>query len=226
MNPTNFLFIILIILFIFYLISKKKIILKILSLNIFLIIIIAFFPIGSLGLKYLEKDFIIKKEYKNIKNILVLSGADERIIASINLAYQNPDSKVFYVGGNAYLIKNNDNDDPTIARKFYNELNFNMDRVIFIGKSRNTIENFKEIKELNLKYSDTILITSAYHMKRSMMIAKKQGVKVMPYPVNLISRSKTPLLNSYQVFDVVTNLLKFNTFFREILGIIAVKITN
>ena len=226
MNPTNFLFIILIILFIFYLISKKKIILKILSLNIFLIIIIAFFPIGSLGLKYLEKDFIIKKEYKNIKNILVLSGADERIIASINLAYQNPDSKVFYVGGNAYLIKNNDNDDPTIARKFYNELNFNMDRVIFIGKSRNTIENFKEIKELNLKYSDTILITSAYHMKRSMMIAKKQGVKVMPYPVNLISRSKTPLLNSYQVFDVVTNLSKFNTFFREILGIIVVKITN
>ena len=125
------------------------------------------FPTGSLGLKYLEKDFIIKKEYKNIKNILVLSGADERIIASISLAYQYPEAKVFYVGGNAYLVKNNDNDDPTIAKKFYNELNFDMDRINFIGKSRNTIENFKEIKELNLKYSETILITSAYHMKRS-----------------------------------------------------------
>ena len=69
LNPTNFLFIILGILFICYLISKRKIILKILSLNIFLIIIVAFFPAGSLGLKYLEKDFIIKKEYKNIKNL-------------------------------------------------------------------------------------------------------------------------------------------------------------
>ncbi|MBD1157991.1 YdcF family protein [Pelagibacterales bacterium SAG-MED17] len=226
MNPTNFLFIVLIILFIFYLISKRKIILKILSLNIFLIIIIAFFPTGSLGLKYLEKDFIIKKKYKNIKNILVLSGADERIIASISLAYQYPNSKVFYVGGNAYLVKNNDNDDPTIAKKFYNDLNFDMDRINFIGKSRNTIENFKEIKELNLKYSETVLITSAYHMKRSMMIAEKQGVKVLPYPVNTISRSKTPLLNSYQVFDIVNNLSKFNTFFREILGIIAFKITS
>ena len=226
MNPTNFLFIILIILFIFYLIGKRKIILKILSLNIFLIIIIAFFPIGFLGLKYLENDFIIKKEYKNIKNILVLSGADERIIASISLAYQHPDSKVFYVGGNAYLIKNNDNDDPTIAKKFYNELNFDMDRINFIGKSRNTIENFKEIKELNLKYSETVLITSAYHMRRSMMIAAKQGVKVLPYPVNTTSRLKTPLLNSYQVFDIVNNLSKFNTFFREILGIIAFKITS
>ena len=226
LNPTNFLFIILIILFIFYLIIKKRIILKILSLNIFLIIIIAFFPIGSSGLKYLEKDFIIKKEYKNIKNILVLSGADERIIASISLAFQHPNSKVFYVGGNAYLIKNNDNNDPTIAKKFYNDLNFDMDRIYFIGKSRNTIENFKEIKELNLKYLETVLITSAYHMKRSMMIAEKQGVKVLPYPVNTISTSKIPLLNSYQVFDVVNNLSKFNTFFREILGIIAFKITS
>ena len=226
LNPTNFLFIILVILFIYYLISKKKIILKILSLNILIIIIVAFFPTGSLGLKYLEKDFIIKKEYKNIKNILVLSGADERIIASINLAYQYPEAKVFYVGGNAYLVQNNDNDDPTIAKKFYNDLNFDLDRINFIGKSRNTIENFREIKELNLKYSETVLITSAYHMKRSMMIAEKQGVKVIPYPVNPISRSKTPLLNRYQVFDVVNNLSKFNTFFREILGIIAFKISS
>ena len=226
LNPTNFLFIILIILFISYLRSKRKVILKILSLNILLIIIIAFFPIGYLGLKYLEKDFIIKKEYKNIKNILVLSGANERIIASITLAYQYPEAKVFYVGGNAYLVKSNDNDDPTIAKKFYNDLNFDMDRINFIGKSRNTIENFKEIKELNLEYSETVLITSAYHMKRSMLIAEKQGVKVLPYPVNTISTSKTPLLNSYQVFDIVNNLSKFNTFLREILGIIAFKITR
>ena len=226
LNPTNFLFIILVIFFIYYLISKKKNILKILSLNILIIIIVAFFPTGSLGLKYLEKDFIIKKEYKNIKNILVLSGADERIIASISLAYQYPEAKVFYVGGNAYLVQNNDNDDPTIAKKFYNDLNFDLDRINFIGKSRNTIENFREIKELNLKYSETVLITSAYHMKRSMMIAEKQGVKVIPYPVNPISRSKTPLLKRYQVFDVVNNLSKFNTFFREILGIIAFKISS
>ena len=226
LNPTNFLFIILGILFIYYLISKRKIFLKILSLNIFIIIIISFLPTGSLGIKYLEKDFIFKKEYKNIKNILVLSGDDDRIIASISLAYQYPDAKIFYVGGNAYLIKDINNDDLTIAKKFYYDLNFDMDRINFIGKSRNTIENFKEIKELNLKYSETVLITSAYHMKRSMMIAEKQGVNVIPYPVNPISGSTTTLLNSYQVFDVTNNLSKFNTFFREILGIIAFKITS
>ena len=226
LNPTNFLFIALILLFFFYLKNKRKIFFKLLSLNIVLIIIIGFLPVGSLGLKYLEKDFLIEKEFENIKNILVLSGADERIIESINLAYKYPDSKIFYVGGNAFLIKNNNNDDPTIAKKFYNDLNFDMNRINFIGKSRNTIENFKEIKELNLKFSETILITSAYHMKRSMMIAEKQGVKFIPFAVNPISGSTTPFLNSYQVFDVVNNLSKFNTFFREILGIIAFKITS
>ena len=226
LNPTNFLFSILIILFIFYLKRKKKIILNLLSLNIFLIVIIAFLPLGSLGLKYLEKDYVVQNEYSNIKNILVLSGADERILASVNLAYKYPDARIFYIGGNAFLVKSKNNDDPTRARKFYKRINFDINRINFIGKSRNTIENFKEIKKLNLKSSETVIITSAYHMKRSMMIAENQGVKAIPYPVKFTSISKTPLLNSFQGFNVTKNLLHFNTFFREILGIIAFKLTS
>ena len=84
----------------------------------------------------------------------------------------------------------------------------------------------REIKELNLKYSETILITSAYHMKRSMMIAKNQDVEIIPYPINFTSNSKMPILNSYQAFNTAKNLVNFNTFFREILGIIAFKITS
>ncbi len=226
LNLTNLLFLILIFLFIYYLKRKKKLILNLLSLNIFVIIIIAFLPLGSLGLKYLEKDFVLKNEYKNIKNIIVLSGADERIIASIKMAYKYPDAKIFYIGGDGFLVKTINNDDPTMARKFYSELNFDMKRINFIGKSRNTIENFKEIKKLNLINQENILITSAYHMKRSMMIAKKQGVKVLPYPINFTSISKTPLLNSYQSFNVTINFSNFNTFFREIIGIIAFKFTS
>ena len=219
--PSNFLFLFLIVFFILYLKNKNKKILNILSLIIFLIITIAFLPIGNFGLKYLEKDFISTKEYKNIKNIIVLSGDNERILASIRLAYKYPASRIFYVGGNAFLIKSKNNDDPTFAKKFYKELNFDLNRVIFVGKSRNTIENFKEIKELDVDFSQTVLITTAYHMKRSMIIAKKQGVKVQPYPVNFTSTSVTPLLNSYQGFNVTKNLSNFNTFFREMIGIFA-----
>ena len=221
LNPTNFLFLTILIFLFIYLKSKNKIVLKGLILNLSLIIIIAFVPLGSYGLKYLEKDYVINEKFENIKNILVLSGADKRIIASINLAYKHPNAKIFYVGGNAFLVKNKNNDDRAIARNFYDNLNFDMGRLNFIGKSRNTIENFKEIKELNLNHAETVLITSAYHMKRSMMIAKKQGIKVIPYPIDFTSISSQPLLNSYQGFNITNNLSNFNTFFREIIGMLA-----
>ena len=126
LNPTNFLFLTILIFLFIYLKSKNKIVLKGLILNISLIIIIAFVPLGSYGLKYLEKDYVINEKFENIKNILVLSGADKRIIASINLAYKHPNAKIFYVGGNAFLVKNKNNDDRAIARNFYDNLNFDM----------------------------------------------------------------------------------------------------
>ena len=87
-------------------------------------------------------------------------------------------------------------------------------------------ENFKEIERLNLKYSETVLITSAYHMKRSMMIAKNLNLNFKPYSSDFKSISQKNLLNKFQAFDLVRNLTKFNLFFREILGIIAFKIST
>ena len=83
-----------------------------------------------------------------------------------------------------------------------------------------------KIKKLNLKNSETVLITSAYHMKRSMIIAKKLGLDLNPYASDFKYSSQRSLLNKYQAFDVASNLSKFNLFFREVLGIIAFKITS
>ena len=227
LNPSNLLIIIFVFLFIIYSIKKNKNILNFLSLNIFLIVVIALFPTGVFGLKLLEKEYLLKSgdisKYQNIKNIIVLSGQDNRILASIKLANKYPESKIFYVGGSPLLISNKD--QVINARKFYQDLDFDMDRIYFLSEPRNTIESFVKIKELNLKFSETVLITTGFHMKRSMMIAKKKGVKVLPYPVNFTPISKSPFLNSYQSFNVAKNLSNFNTFFREIIGIIAVKLT-
>ena len=225
LNPLNILFLFLIVLGFSYLKSKNKLIFKIFILNITIITLIAFLPLGKYGLNYLEKDFQNQNQYKNISNILVLPGADSRIIASVNLANFYKKSKIYYIGLNFYNDEKNSSYDVR-ARNFYENMNFDMNRVKFVGTSKNTIENLTEIENLKLKDSETILLTSAYHMKRSMLIAEKQGINVIPYPVNPISKSTTPLLNSYQVFDLSNNLSKFNTFFREILGIIAFKITS
>ena len=187
LNPSNLLIIIFVFLFIFFLIKKNKNILNFLSLNIFLIIVIALFPTGVFGLKLLEKEYLLKSEdilkYQNIKNIIVLSGQDDRILASVKLANNYPESKIFYVGGSPVLISNKD--QVINARKFYKDLDFDMDRIYFLSEPRNTIESFVKIKELNLNFSETVLITTGFHMKRSMMIAKKKELKY--YLILLIS---------------------------------------
>ena len=225
-NPTNFLFLALIILFIIYYKNKKKIIFKILTITIFFLSIISILPIGNIGLKYLEKDFINKESYQNIDNIVVLSGSDNRLLASVKLGNKYKNTEIYYIGGNAYLIKNDINDEINNAKKIYEELNFDMTRVNFIGQSRNTIENFKEIEKLNLIDSKTVLITSAYHMKRSIIIAKEFGLKLIPYVVDPKTNRQSPLINIYQDFNISKNLGNFNLFFREIIGIIVFKLSS
>ena len=223
LNPTNFLFLALIILFIIYYKNKKKIIFKLLTVNLFLLSIISFLPIGNFGLKYLEKDFKNKEQYKNIDNIVVLSGSDYRLLASVKLGNKYKNIKIYYIGGNGYLIKNDINDEINKAKKIYEELNFDITRVNFVGQSRNTIENFKEIEKLDLTDSKTILITSAYHMKRSLIIAKDFGLQLIPYVVDPKTNRRISLINIYQDFNISRNLANFNLFLREIIGIIVFK---
>ena len=225
LNPTNFLFLVLILLFIIYYKNKKKIIFTLLTINLFLISIISFLPIGNLGLRYLEKDFINKESYQNIDSIIVLSGSNYRLLASVKLGNEYNNIDIYYVGGNAYLIKNDINDEIIKAKKIYEQLNFDMTRVNFIGQSRNTIENIKEIKKLNLTDSKTVLITSAYHMKRSIIIAKEFGLKLIPYVVDPKTNRKISLINAYQDFNISKNLANFNLFFKEIIGIIVFKLS-
>ena len=225
-NPTNFLFLALIILFIIYYKNKKKIIFKILTITIFFLSIISILPIGNIGLKYLEKDFINKESYQNIDNIVVLSGSDNRLLASVKLGNKYKNTEIYYIGGNAYLIKNDINDEINNAKKIYEEFNFDMTRVNFIGQSRNTIENFKEIEKLNLIDSKTVLITSAYHMKRSIIIAKEFDLKLIPYVVDPKTNLQSSLINIYQDFNIIKNLANFNLFFREIIGIIVFKLSS
>ena len=60
-----------------------------------------------------------------------------------------------------------------VAKIFYSNIHFDLNRVIFIDNTRNTIENLKAFKKINTLNQSNILITSAFHMKRSMLIAKE-----------------------------------------------------
>ena len=216
---------------------KQKLFLKII---IILFSIITFFPIGSLCTGYLEKNYVTQKKFYNIDNIIVLAGSEqpnsttitkklnlnsssERLISSIKLALDYPKAKIYFLGGDGNLIKGKLN-ETDVAILFYKDLKFDLTRINFIHNSRNTIESMQALKKIKISGDSNILITSASHMKRSMLIAKNLNINLIPYAVDFKSVNRTNIMNYYQRFDVVKNWLSFNVFFKEIIGIFAFKL--
>ena len=193
-----------------------------------------------MGIKYLEKDFFTQIEIKDIDNIIILGGAErvdntllsnktnlnegsERLVAGAKLSLENPNAKIYFLGGDGSLSKEN-LDETYVAKLFFSDIGFNVNKIEFIDNSRNTIENFNVLKKFNISKKTNILITSAFHMKRSLMVSNNLKFELIPYAVDFRSSSMTNLLNKYQSFDLVANLTYFNIFCRELIGILAFKL--
>lgn len=240
LNITNLLIILVIFSFIFrkYLFSRSIRIFR--TILIVFLFLIGFIPIGNLGLEYLEKDFVSQTKISKIDNIVVLAGSEdinqtkeykklnlnsnsERLIASVKLGNEYYSSKIYFLGGDGNLIKNTI-DETNVAKIFYNDVGFDINRVKFIDNTRNTIENLEAFKILNINDQTNVIITSAFHMKRVLLIAEKLKINFIPYPVDFRSDKENSLINYYQKFSVSGNLQTFDLFFREILGIFAYKL--
>ena len=239
LNPTNLLFFLLT--FFIFKNRKLKIRFKFLFIFItFIIIFISIIPIGMIGLKYLENDYFFQEKLSNIDNIVILAGAEninttkftkklnltdssERLISSVKVALDYPNSTIYFLGGDGHLIKD-EIDESHVAKLFYEDIGFDSSRVNFIKNTRNTIENLQEIKKINIQDQSNILITSAFHMKRSMLIAKTLKINIKPYAVDFRSVKNFSVINYYQRLSVASNWESFNIFFRELLGILAFKL--
>ncbi len=240
LNLTNLIFLFIILgnlLNVFY---KKKIIKIFVIFNIILLLTISILPIGKFGLKYLEKNYLVQQELNNIDNIIILAGSEniylssitkklnlnnnsERLIASIKLANENTNAKIYFLGGDGNLLKHKI-DETTVAKNFYNDVAFNTTRVNFINNTRNTIENLTELKKIIDLDKNNVLITSAFHMKRTMLIAKQLNITLTPYAVDFRHGDHFSFINFYQNFKISSNLRSADIFFREFIGILAFKL--
>lgn len=242
LNLINFLTFSLILLYFLNLRLKKNFISFFINFFIILLLLLSFFPIGEKGIAYLEKDYFLQSPIVKVDNIIILGGSEnihatnitkklnlngssERLIASVKLALENPNSVIYFLGGDGNLVKYKLG-EADVAQIFFKNVGFDITRVKFINNTRNTIENLQAFKKFNVTNKTNILITSAFHMKRVMLMTKKINIDVIPYAVDFHSRGKTEfsLLNFIQTFNITNNLSTFNNFFREILGILAFKI--
>ena len=94
---------------------------------------------------------------------------------------------------------------------------------MYLPEARNTFENFEQLNKylirIKKKNSKILLITHAYHIKRSLIISKKFNLDIHPYPSFFFSkRDSMGFINSYQNISVVRNLSNFDAFIKELIS--------
>ena len=115
----------------------------------------------------------------------VVSGASDRIIAAVALARRYPNARVVFSGGSGNLVSN-DAREADFAGAIFESLGISKSRLIMERHSRNTVENAEFSKALVAPKQGErwLLVTSAFHMPRSVGLFRKAGFVVEPYPVD------------------------------------------
>ncbi|NQV83806.1 MAG: YdcF family protein [Rhodospirillales bacterium] len=125
-----------------------------------------------------------------------IGGAAERLFEMAVLAKRYPQAKLLFSGGSGSLLEQ-DKKEAVAVVPLFRQLGIDPGRVIFESQSRNTAENASfSYRAAKPKEGETwILITSAFHMPRTIGSFRKAGWQVTPYPVDYNTRRNavTPL---------------------------------
>ena len=176
---------------------------RLLGLAAFTMLVFAWIPVGEWLLYPLESRFPVNPPLPaKVDGIIVLGGAEdagrsaawgqvevndsaERFIASMTLARQYPTAKLVFTSGSGSVL-DQEHKGADVARKLYDGLGLDPARAIYESGSRNTAENASMSKALVKPASGEtwILVTSAFHMPRSIGIFCKLGWRVIAFPVD------------------------------------------
>lgn len=193
------------------------------------------YPVGDYLIRPLEKRFPIAQHLPSkIDGIIVLGGgedlprslswqqpqiglAGDRYIAAKILADRYPHAPVIFTGGSGQVRLQGKGNEGSLAKQLLTGMGIDSHRLRIESLSRNTYENFKYTKPiLPVAHGTYLLVTSAFHMPRSVGIARKFGIHVIPYPVDF--RSNSDALRSWN-FDLFDHLKTLEPGWKEWLGL-------
>lgn len=216
---------------------------RLLVAAVLLLAICAWLPVGKLMLYPLEARFpawdaakgapdgivvlggAIDGDLSAARGVAVVSGAGDRIIASAALAHRYPNARILYSGGSANLVSSDDAREADYAAGLFEDLGIAKSRLLIERRSRNTVENAEFSKVLAVPKSGErwLLVTSAFHMPRSVGLFRKAGFEVEPYPVDWRMGAADRLTPSTTAGD---GLARVDLAAREWMGLIAYRVAG
>lgn len=216
---------------------------RLLAISAVLLALCGFSPLGTLLLLPLEQRFPpwdasrgapdgivvlgggIEPDLSAAHGRPILDHAGDRLVAAAELARQYPNARIVYSGGNANLIGDNSAKEADYALSMLEDLGVPKTRLTAERLSRNTVENAEFAKTVaNPKQGEHwLLVTSAFHMPRSIGLFRKAGFKVEAYPVDWrASRSKVFSFSSV----AMNGLERTEVAMREWIGLAAYRLTG
>ena len=150
----------------------------------------------------------------------VVSAAGDRIIAAAVLAHRYPKARVIYSGGSANLVAGDDAREADYAAELFEGFGIEKARLLMERRARNTLENAEFSKALAAPKPGErwLLVTSAFHMPRSIGLFRKAGFDVEAYPVDW-RLARADLLTLFHIAG--DGLVRADLAVREWMGLIA-----
>ncbi|MFA5592068.1 MAG: YdcF family protein [Micavibrio sp.] len=167
-----------------------------------LLVLMGIFPAGPLLLTWLERHYppVQAATIGPVDGIIVLGGSLEanmtaktgkltanddigRMFCGVELLKASPKAKIIFSGGNGDIL-NPGAREGDAARQFAALFDLPPGRLSYEEKSRNTYENALYTKEMiaPAQGEEWALVTSAFHMPRSVGVFRRLGWDVRPYP--------------------------------------------
>ncbi|MBD9649540.1 YdcF family protein [Ensifer sp. ENS09] len=181
------------------------------SLGALVLFVSLFTTAGPYALQALEDRFARPTPPTALSCIIVLGGAFEnevmasrggtelnqaadRFIETASLAKRYPEARILVSGGDG-SISGAYEGDALASKAFFDIFGIAADRVIREEDSRTTFENARYTKDLLAAngLSQCALVTSAYHMPRSVGLFRANDIDVLPWPTDYRTSGKVRL---------------------------------
>lgn len=154
-----------------------------------------------------------------------LNDSGDRFIEAAILARRYPDARIVVSGGTGTLVLEGEGDAET-APRLLTALGIAPQRLILETRSRNTHENALFSKQLaDPKPGETwLLVTSAFHVPRSVALFRKAGFPVVPWPTDYRTAGNEPF--GFARDNAMDSLQNVTVGLREWIGLVAYRLSG
>lgn len=200
--------------------TRKKIGKGLIIVGLLFYYVLSIAPTTDLILRPLENQYNQIKEDKLALSdkIVLLSGEEERLDEALRIYNERlkligEKTKVIISGRSSLNPKGNEAEE---LKNYLKWQGIPSENIILEEKSRNTAENAKNVKEI-FGEEPFFLVTSAYHMPRSMEVFQEMETNPIPAPTDFRSKKEYGILDFFPGAD---NFEKSNLALHEYFGIL------